>query len=540
MKRYIAILTMVLAMAACKKQGPFEGPTGAGEILTAHIGGPASRVEFNPSTGKFAWSDPDSIALHTDAGTFEKVKVSASGVFTFLPAEGATRDGYAFYPDNVASGTAAAPAVALPASYDITADGMGDWYPTPMIAVNDPTSDDLWFYHVGGALRLTLNSVPAGTQTIAVCFGKGITGTFDVADPSTDTPIITPGATADEVSFVLESALEEDAADLVVNIPLPAGTYPKILISALDENDAVLASGGSYKDWVFPRARGRQITFDLATSQITEPHPFSVSSVRTVTFAPGNLQYVDGWQFAEHQYDYIGYVSDTETDMLSWPYAGDGEFTDWTAEAAGLGEGWRTLSRNEVRYLLGEFEYLTDGVSGDSVIVGPITNYGRNGGNPHVLRAYATIYTADAAIEGLLLLPDDWTGAPEGCREVVCGRWKPGATAALDNTYNAGGTQGTSGDWAKMEAAGAVFLPAAGLYAEGNYMPGVGAYWTATYSGSGTEVETFFFGEGTYGFTHVSWSNACAVRLVKNLVSGTLENLGGEVGGAGEYGHGTL
>ena len=57
MKRYIAILTMVLAVAACKKQGPFEAPTGIGETLTAHIGGPESKVSFDASTGKFAWSE---------------------------------------------------------------------------------------------------------------------------------------------------------------------------------------------------------------------------------------------------------------------------------------------------------------------------------------------------------------------------------------------------------------------------------------------------------------------------------------------------
>ena len=543
MKRYIAILTMVLAVAACKKQGPFEAPTGIGETLTAHIGGPESKVSFDASTGKFAWSEPtDEIALHTSAGTYQNVTVQPSGVFTFLPEGSETRDGFAFYPSGVAGGTAAAPVVTLPASYDIDAEGMGDWYPTPMIAVNDPASDDLWFYHVGGALRLTLNSVPGGTAKLVICMGKGITGSFDVADPETETPTIAPAAAADELTYNFSSALEEDIDGLILNIPLPTGTYSQISVKALDDASAELASASFYKDWVFSRARARQVTFDLATSQVFEPHPFSVSSVKTVTFAPGNLQYVSGWKFAEHQYDVIGYVNDSETDMLSWSRDAEDEFADWTAEveAAGLGSGWRTLSYNEMRYLLGEFDYLADGMGGDPVIVGPVTNYGRNGGNPHALRAYATIYTAgDAAIEGLLILPDDWA-TPAGCREVVCGRWESSATAALDNTYNAGGTLGQSGDWAKMEAAGAIFLPAAGSRFGASYEPGFGAYWTATYSGSGTEIETVFFAAGLYGATHVSWSSGCAVRLAKDYTVGSLENLGGEAGGAGEYGHGSL
>ena len=94
MKRYIAILTMlVLAAVACKKQEPFEGPVG--ETLTAHLGGPESKVEFNPSSGKFAWSDPDEIAVHSTAGAYKTVQVTAAGVFTFAPVGGEVRDGYA-------------------------------------------------------------------------------------------------------------------------------------------------------------------------------------------------------------------------------------------------------------------------------------------------------------------------------------------------------------------------------------------------------------------------------------------------------------
>ena len=494
MKRYFAVLTMALALAACNKQDPF-----AGETLTAHIGGPQSKVEFNSSSGKFAWSDPDNIALYTSAGAFKTVSVSASGVFTFLPEGGETRDGYAFYPVEAAAGTPAAPQVTLPASYDIDAEGMGDWYPTPMIAVNDPASDDLWFYHLGGALRLTLNSVPAGTVTISVTTGKGITGTFDVADPDSATPTIAPADAIDALSFVFASGLEEDTDGIIVNVPLPTGTYPRVTVEARGEGDALLASVSDYKDWVFPRARARQATFDFATSHVVEAHPFSVADGRTVTFSPGNLQNDNGWGFASAQYEF------TEADLLSWS-------DSWP----GLDAGWRLLSASEWEYLLGKFDYLPDGLSpGDNTIVGPVTDFGRNGGNPHALRAYATIYTADAEIIGLLLLPDDWAGAPAGCREVVCGRWEASWDAAKDNTYNAGGSAGTSGEWAAMEAAGAIFLPAAGINA-GSYMQGLGAYWSSTIVEGTTECRTCLFAEGVHVFTNVTETNRCSFRLVKD------------------------
>ena len=554
MKRYIAILTMlVLAAVACKKQEPFEGPVG--ETLTAHLGGPESKVEFNPSSGKFAWSDPDEIAVHSTAGAYKTVQVTAAGVFTFAPEGGEVRDGYAIYPATAAAGTAEAPAVTLPASYDITAEGMGDWYPTPMIAVNDPKDDDLWFYHVGAALHLTLNSVPAGTKKIAVNFGKGVTGTFNVADPSTATPWIAPAAAADEVSFVLDAALSDAADGLVINIPVPAGNYPKIQILAKDASDALLASGGSYKEWTFPRSRGRQMTYDFELD-IVGSNEFSVSPVRKISFAPGNLQLIAGvWKFADHQYDYLGAYDANAWDLFGLSLENSsfgatliaddytGEFFDWGNAAATFDSEseWFTLPSKGWRYLLGEFEWLKDYSGYDDIVVGPITNYGRNGGNPHALRGYATVYTSDKTIKGMVILPDEWTD-PAGCKPFVGGRWEGSAEAFLDNTYNAeGGTAGLSGDWARMEAAGAVFLPMAG-FRDGTSVDGsFGVYWAQDPVEDSTEALVLIFADGFFSHkAHVSYPYGCAVRLVKDETVGSLGYIIGDAGYAGEYGVGTL
>lgn len=574
MKKYIAILAITLAAVACKKaENAFEAAV-AGETLTAHIGGPESRVEFNPSSGKFAWSDPDEIALHISTGSYRSVEVTASGVFTFVAEGSETRDGYAIYPADVAAGNASAPAVTLPDSYDITAEGMGDWYPTPMIAVNNPADDDLWFYHVGAALRLTLNSVPEGTKTISVSFGKGVTGTFEVADPSTATPSIAPAAAADEVSFVLDAALSEATDGLTVNIPVPAGTYPKVFISALDASDAVLASGGSYKDWTFPRSRGRQMSYDFELN-IVGSNEFSVSTVKTVEFAHGNLWNISGnWQFAPEQYSVLGVYDYTDADawelfgystdhnanygMMTSPdnsdyFEEDCEFVDWGGVFPG--EGWRTLQGREAAYMLGKFEYIYQNDPNavrEDIICAPITGFGRNGGNPHALRGYATIYTATEAINGFVILPDAWE-TPEGCRPFVGGRWQraTGEEAFLDNTYNAGGTAGTSGDWARMEAAGAVFLPGCKFRIGTDIMesnPQYHGYWTSTFDEDSVPSDATAAGlvfvssdDDSYGFDSIIEMHfGAAVRLVKDVTVGTLENLIGEVGNAGEYGQGTL
>ena len=577
MKRYIAILAIVLAAVACKKGNSFDAPAG-GEKLTAHIGGPESRVEFNPSSGKFAWSDPDEIAIHSTAGAYKTAQVTAAGVFTFVPEGSEVRDGYAIYPASVAAGNASAPAVTLPDSYDITAEGMGDWYPTPMIAVNNPADDDLWFYHVGAALRLTLNSVPEGTKTISVSFGKGVTGTFEVADPSTATPSIAPAAAADEVSFVLDAALSEATDGLTVNIPVPAGTYPKVFISALDASDAVLASGGSYKDWTFPRSRGRQMSYDFELN-IVGSNLFSVSPVKQVSFSSGNLQNISGhWKFADHQYDRLLAYDANAWDLFAfstddpgnnfgrntyvvWTAQDNqvhnleyfsGDFVDWgeAVEAQGdMGSGWRTLAAREWRYLLGQFETLKDAITNSDVNVGPITDFGRNNGNPHALRGYAVIYTATEAIPGMVILPDDWT-CPAGCRPFVGGRWEKSADAYYDNTYNAGGSDGLSGDWARMEASGAIFLPAAGIRSGENiiFNGGFSGMQYNGYRSSDHEEDNPSVSyacvfasdvDDNYAIAAQAWFGM-AVRLVKDEVVGTLENLIGEAGDAGHYGQGTL
>ena len=264
MKRYFAILTLVLSVAACNKQElSKEQAPAAGEVITAHIGGPDSKVEFDPSSGEFSWSNQDHIAIHTTEGSYKTAEVNSLGLLSFIPDEGEARNGYAVYPAAAASGTAEVPTVTLPSSYDLEAEATGNRYPTPMIAVNDPDDADLWFYHLGAAFHITLNDVPAGTKTIVVNMGTGITGTFAISDLGSKKPFISAGDTPDEVSFVLADALSEAADGLIVNVPLPIGTYPQVAVSAKSESDAVLAGAESVKEWFFPRGRGRKLELNL-------------------------------------------------------------------------------------------------------------------------------------------------------------------------------------------------------------------------------------------------------------------------------------
>lgn len=216
------------------------------------------------------------------------------------------------------------------------------------------------------------------------------------------------------------------------------------------------------------------------------------SSGDQVYFSQGNLQATcasadaDGstqetwtWQFAEHQWDYIGgrsnggsedqtgnnyingdgSISNASTvDLFGWStndnyygihnrdndYTYSGDFNDWGNNIT----GWRTLTKDEWGYL---FNTRTNAAS----------KFG-----------YATV----GGTHGIIILPDDFTDPMKN----------NGSDAFFGSTTTAWGanvyTAGTN--WDAMEDAGAVFLPAAGVRPAPlkNYVieyEAMGLYWSS-------------------------------------------------------------
>ena len=225
---------------------------------------------------------------------------------------------------------------------------------------------------------------------------------------------------------------------------------------------------------------------------------FSISSTKQVYFSRGNLQYQASsrtWRFAENQYDIIGYlnsyISSSYTgwiDLFGWgtgsnpinsstDYNNYSQFTDWGNNAISNGGNqgglWRTLTKNEWSYLLSD---RTNAAS----LVGKATVNGDT---------------------GLVFLPDNWT-LPSGCS------FTSGTSSDFTaNIY-------TTSQWATMESAGAVFLPAAGyrigtsVYSVGSY----GHYWSST--GAGINCAQFFDFDGVQ-WTPNNRGSGRSVRLVR-------------------------
>ena len=236
---------------------------------------------------------------------------------------------------------------------------------------------------------------------------------------------------------------------------------------------------------------------------------FSVSSTKQVYFSPGNLQYHPAnnvWQFAANQTDYIGdanaNISSTYNgwlDLFGWSTSAtnfgvststsdtdySGSFVDWGTNKIGndAPNTWRTLTYDEWNYL----------------------RYDRTNANDLVGVAQVN------GVNGLVFLPDNWT-CPAGVT------FKSGFHSSYGVDYYAAYQTFTSDQWSKLEAAGAVFLPAAGGRV-GTNVRGVqydGGYWSATERNS-YYAYYLYFNSGVADMDYYSRYIGRSVRLVKDL-----------------------
>lgn len=268
----------------------------------------------------------------------------------------------------------------------------------------------------------------------------------------------------------------------------------------------------------------------VAPEESEQPNPsagigvFSVSDSKQVTFSPGNLQYTqstDTWSFASTQWEMIGtdnvtggivysdqygYYRDGDAladkvNLFCWSTSAtnfgvstsqdnndySGSFVDWGTNKIGndAPNTWRTLTYNEWVYVVFDRP------------------------NASSLKGVALVN----GVNGLILLPDSWT-CPAGVT------FKSGFHSSDGVDYYAAYQTFTAAEWSKLEAAGAVFLPAAGYrYGSGvGVVQGDGYYWSATKNGSDNAHCLYFRSHKAFMGDGGSDRNyGRSVRLVKDL-----------------------
>ena len=263
-----------------------------------------------------------------------------------------------------------------------------------------------------------------------------------------------------------------------------------------------------------PATATATVTFKRHSSSPTLDGVFTVDAGgTTVKFSKGNLQYqasTDTWQFAAHQYDYIGGDNsnisssyDGWIDLFGWATAGNSEsgthYQPWDSSTddtygntvaqwasvnltsahdwgSNIGTGWRTMTNQEWDYIVNTRASgaAVEGVSDARYI-------------------HVAITINEITITGLLLFPDGYNqGTPSGVT------WSADHINKHEAFYAA---TCTAAGWETLEDAGCVFLPYAGQR-DGTTVSMVGTegfYWSAT-SGSQTDGSAL----------HIPASNALA------------------------------
>ncbi|MBP5371485.1 MAG: hypothetical protein J6Y55_06115 [Bacteroidales bacterium] len=245
------------------------------------------------------------------------------------------------------------------------------------------------------------------------------------------------------------------------------------------------------------------------------PPVFSVSETKKVYFSQGNLQYqasTGTWRFAEHQYDIIGdensNISSTYSgwiDLFCWGTSGFDDKFPYMTSTSGSDYGYGSTNIAGTNYDWGVYNAISNG--GDEVGMWHTLTYSEwlylraNRIDANKLWGIATVN----GVNGCVFLPDNWT-LPSGMAFISGIR-----DDLAQNIY-------TASDWAKMEANGAVFLPAAG-YRDGTFVYFVGSqgdYWTGSTSDS-RDAASFYVNDSTVGQSYsYGRGRGKSVRLVRD------------------------
>ena len=286
-------------------------------------------------------------------------------------------------------------------------------------------------------------------------------------------------------------------------------------------NASVLIRDGVYKNAVDVPALSvndlEYATIDLEHATYTKCEPyFSISGSKIVQIAPGNLQYKAagtgaGYRFAEHQWDFVG-GTDNDGD---WGNVYEGGVKCSNNNIAPDYEGWIDLfgwgtGSNPTLSTIDTYDNPAEGTTQETCIYDPFDDWGQYVGDGKwytlskseweclisnktelAIRenkiAAATVHN----VAGVVLLPD-YFDIPDGC-SFTLPTLDP--TNPYDNIYNYMDQYTlnvyTDAQWALMEEAGAIFLPASGYRSSGTaYMMDATykfkAYWSTSDKGAKT------------------------------------------------------
>ena len=474
---------MLVGMTNCRKKVDTIASVGEKVHITVKVNG-GGKAGVNPANGEITFNDGDYLYVGYDGAkvgelTYSTGSSSFGGDITI--SQSGDQPLYFYY----LGGPAATVVDATHYTANIS-DQTGNY---PVIATGPSTTN-----YVDGTKAYTVNLankcgfVKFATNVNSTTVNVGGMNTKATLDFSTGE--ITPG-TEGTVSFSTDGE----------------GTGWAILLVQDAVDDAtVTASGYSNGTCDVPAVTNNMLYSTGVGVTLTASAPtgainglFSVSDTKQVYFSQGNLQGTQttttgiisvvkwSFSFAAHQWDYIGNAAgntsisgngalsvDGTVDLFGWSTSAttlgihnstnnntySGDFADWGSNLEvqkSIGTGWRTLTSAEWQYIL-----------------------------DHSTMGWSSV----AGVNGYVIRPD-------------------GNTTAVASSY-------TAEAWAVEEAAGSVFLPAAG-YRNGTSVYNVGYfgfYWSST-PNDDDAWSLLFRDSGAYMYDY-GRNYGCSVRLVRD------------------------
>ena len=482
----------------CKKDNPLEG-TNYNTIITVKNGD--AKTYYNPEDGSVLWHEDDTISVTRGSNDFSDFILSdlTDGVATFIgtiPEDITSGYYYGIYPNqdnlsvdedhNLYCEVIRAEQTLTPGTF-----GKGD---NTSVGCNDNTS--MQFRNVGGLAKIAVKGdIAIKSITITDNDGQKLSGHGAINVFSTSNLNIS-WDNANSSNTVTAKTVNQTSGVDVSNgvyfyIVLPPCALSNYTVTITDVNNNTHTTHfTSSTPVVISRAKVSMLGgFSVNTLAFTVD-----DTGKKVTFSPGNL-YWNGtyFKFENNQYDFANSWNANHVPYFHWSKdaavacaedysdgvrsASDMFFTNATETTAksnftvnGETGVWRTLSNSEWNCLLNtrtmingkpRYTYKTNGIE-----IGGTTYY------------------------GLFIYPDYYDGSEAG-------------------------TDATVDSWEEINAAGIVFLPAAG--ASFNPTTGESRYWSSTPNNMYNAHATYFYSDGMLVVGELqSRSAGLSVRLVKD------------------------
>ena len=474
----LAAFALTFGFSQCKKAETPTTTEGVYITLTAGYGQNGAKTDFNPVSGAFEWTG--------SAGNLEYINVggNSSGYLGQLTStqSGATVE---------FSGTITPGAEDTQLYFFYLGNGNHALATTLDFSNQDGTLGNVTNYHIAisDGIEYTGQTSFSATLNMKMAIAYFDVSGFKKANETAETVYLHGDEVYTTATIDYQTGTITGDAKGYLNMGTAnAGKYVALIPSTTEQTTLKFDSDSKTGAMTFLRGiqAGRYYSNSGAALTVTAgallagtiPGLFSVSATKMVRFSKGNLQYnkTDSeWSFMANQYDIVepanqnvgtNYANWSVVSLFGWgtgnnPTCTSGDsgdysnFDEWGNNAIVNGgntpnSGWRTPTSDEWHYLFSSSER----------------------GSKRFF--YAKVHDCN----GVIVFPDNYAGT--------------GLTGSY--TYNTSGYQSVvDADWAKMEAVGAAFLPAAGMRNGTVVNSDVGkdgAYWSSTY---GQEV---YFNKG--------------------------------------------